>query len=244
MATGAESSETSFGGTDVDAAAAWADGYGIVSPDVARYVDVVRAMPDAIQLAMRNLARDEDVRIVDADTATLAATLVSGRSAVRVVECGTGIGYLTLHLALALDAASSIVSIDEDPACQGQAHEFLTHATHECTVELRLGDPTRLLRTIANAGTIDMLVLGDPAHDRLDLLDRAMPLLAPGAIVLIPFALRGGRVADSMRAWGASSDVEPQRILNRVVATDPRLTGVMLLPVGDGLLVARRSTER
>lgn len=243
MAARAESTGASFDGMDTEAAAAWAEGYGIVSPDVARYVDVVRALPDAIKLAMRNLARDEQIRIVDADTATLAATLVRDRRGLHVVELGTGIGYLTLHLARALDVDSVLVSIDEDPAHQGQAHEFLAHDAHPCTVELRLGDPARLLEEVAEPGCIDVLVLGDPDHDRLALLDRAMARLAPGALVLVPFALRGGRVADSLRVWSGNSEVEPQRILNRVVATDPRLTDVMLLPVGDGLLVARRSRD-
>lgn len=244
MAARTESTGASFDGMDTDAAAAWADGYGIVSPDVARYVDVVRAMPDAICLAMRNLAREEGIRLVDADTATLAATLVAGRHAQRVVEVGTGIGYLTLHLARVLDADSVLTSIDTDPTHQGQAHEFLAHDTHASTVELRLGDPSRLLSDVAGPASVDLLVLGDLGHDRLALLDLAMPLLAPGALVLLPFALRGGRVADSMRTWDAASDVEPQRVLNRVVATDPRLTSVMLLPIGDGLLVARRSADR
>jgi predicted O-methyltransferase YrrM len=87
---------------------------------------------------------------------------------------------------------------------------------------------------------IDLLVLPDPTLPRLDLIDRLAPRMRADALLLVPYALLGGRVADNERAWDGDSEVEAQRVLNRCVATDPRFTDVALLPVGDGLLIARR----
>ncbi|MCW2971807.1 MAG: O-methyltransferase family 3 [Thermoleophilia bacterium] len=225
---------------------AWVDGFGVTSPDVTRYGDALRTLPDAVLLAMRNVAESEGIPIVDADTAALCALLLRHLEHGRIVEAGTGIGYLTLHLARAIPMGASIMSVEFDPVRQSQAHAFVTRDTPSAVVELRLGDPGRVIeRELAGeAGAppalIDALVLTDPALPRLDLFDQLANRIKPGGLVLVPHALRGGRVADNAEAWGGDPEVEAQRLLNRVVATDPRFTDALLLPVGDGLLVARR----
>ncbi|MCZ4496734.1 MAG: O-methyltransferase family 3 [Thermoleophilia bacterium] len=225
---------------DTPTAGAWAEGFGVVAPEVARYVEVLHGVPDALVLAMQNLAKAQGLTLVDADTATLIATLARTMRPEKVVEAGTGIGFLTLHLARVVPNDCTIISVEPDPLRQEQAHAFLARNDHRCAVELRLGDPTRALRD-GSLADIDMLVLTDPTQPRLDLIDRLTPRLKPDALLVVPNALLGGRVADNERAWDSESpDVEAQRVLNRCVATDPRYTGVVLLPVGDGLLLARR----
>jgi predicted O-methyltransferase YrrM len=226
---------------DDQAAADWADGYGVVSPDVARYVEVLREVPDAVLLAMRNLAASEGVELVDPETATLLALLARAHRPERVLEVGTGIGYLTLQLARAVPGDCTVTSIESDPVRQAQAHAFVERDHFDAATELRLGDPLRVLRERDARASWDMVVLGDPAMPRLELLDVIAGRLAPDALIAIPWALRGGRVADGYRAVdGEVPDIETQRTLNRYVAIDPRFTDVALLPVGDGLLLARR----
>lgn len=220
---------------DAEARAAWADGAGIVTPDVTRYIDVMRPMPDALLLATRNLTQDQELALVDADTAQLIATMIRLRRAQHVLEVGAGAGYLTVQLARALDAESTLTSIEEHPIRHGQVHAFMGHAAPRCNVELRLGDAAHIIAELDTP--VDVLVLGDPQMDRVALLDVARSVLAADAIVFAPFALRGGRVADQLRTWGP--DVEAQRSFNRAITNDPRFTDAQILPVGDGLLVAR-----
>ena len=222
------------------AGAAWADGYGIVAPDVERYVDVLRAVPDAIVLAMRNVATEERIALLDPDTATMLALLARSHRPRHVLEVGTGIGHATLHLARSVPGDCTITSIETDPTRQAQAHAFLEHDELDCAVELRLGDPMRVLREHAVGAAWDMVVLPDPQLARLDVVDAITPSMQPDALLVVPFALRGGKVADSETAWNGDAELEEQRLLNRCIATDPRFADVVLLPVGDGLLLARR----
>jgi predicted O-methyltransferase YrrM len=211
----------------------------IVNEDVTRYADVIRALPDALLLATQNLTVDQQLPLIDPDTAQLIATMLRLRHVQHVLEVGAGAGYLTVQLARALDADSTLTSIEEHPIRHGQVHAFLGHAQPACNVELRLGDPERVIRSLDQTHLVDVLVLADPAMDRIALLDAALPLLATDALVFAPFALRGGRVADQLNSWG--SDVEHQRSFNRAIANDVRFTDTQLLPVGDGLLLARRT---
>jgi predicted O-methyltransferase YrrM len=233
-----------IGDDDGTSAGAWVDGFGVVAPDVARYGEVLRAVPDPVLLAMRNVAMAEGVDLVDADAATLIALFARSHRPRHVLEVGTGIGYLTIHLARAVPSDCVITSIDSDPTRQAQAHAFLERdelANHSAT-ELRLGEPHRVLREGAGSGSSwDMVVLGAAAPDRLDLVDAVAPRMSPDALLVLPWALRGGRVANSETAWNGDDEVvEQQRLLNRCIATDPRFADVVLLPVGDGLLLARR----
>jgi predicted O-methyltransferase YrrM len=158
-----------------------------------------------------------------------------------VLEVGTGIGYLTLHLARSAPNDCLLTSVDADPVRQAQAHAFLERDDRpHCATELRLGEPHRVLREGAAHTSWDMVVLTDASLERLDLVDAIAPRMAPDALLVIPGALRGGRVANSEAAWSGDELVEQQRLLNRCIATDPRFAEVVLLPVGDGLLLARR----
>lgn len=225
------------------AAADWADGYGVVAPDVTRYVEVLRGVPDAVLLAMRNVAADDEIDLVDPDTATTISLLARALRPERVLEIGTGLGYLTLHLARAVPDDCTVTSLESDPIRQAQAHAFLERDSNECATELRLGDPVRLLREGSLRTEWDLVVLTDPTLPRLELLDAIAARLARDAIIAVPWALRGGRVADGHRTWEDAPEVVEQRTFNRCVATDPRFTDVALLPVGDGLLIARRRAD-
>lgn len=219
---------------------AWAQGYGVVAPDVARYVEVLRASPDALSLAMQNFAAENDIRLIDPDTATTLSLLTRSHRPRKVLEVGTGIGFLTLHIARSAPSDCTFTSIETDPTSQERAHAFLSHAEHECATELRLGDPLRVLREHVAKDRWDMVVLTAPRSDRLDIVDMVAPRMEPDALLIIPWALRQGLVADNEAAWNGEHTLEEQRLLNRCVATDPRFADVALLPVGDGLLLARR----
>jgi predicted O-methyltransferase YrrM len=219
---------------------AWADGFGIVAPDVARYVDVLRAVPDPVLLAMRNVAAAEGLELLDADAATLLSLLTRSHRPRQVLEVGTGLGLATLLLARAAPSDCTITSIEANPVRQSQAHAFLERDDFACAAELRLGDPLRVLREGAAHASWDMVVLTDSEVPRLDVIDMVAPRMEPDALLVVPWALRGGRVADNEAAWNGDRQLEQQRLLNRCIATDPRFADVTVLPVGDGLLLARR----
>ena len=232
-----------IGDDDGASAGAWVDGFGVVAPDVARYAEVLRAVPDPVLLAMRNVALAEGVDLLDPDAANLISLFARSHRPRHVLEVGTGIGYTTVHLARAVPPDCVITSMDSDPTRQAQAHAFLERdeLAGSCATELRLGEPHRLLREGAAHASWDFVVLGTTGPDRLDLLDAIAPRMSPDALLVVPWALRGGRVANSEAAWSGDDEiVEQQRLLNRCIATDPRFADTVLLPVGDGLLLARR----
>jgi predicted O-methyltransferase YrrM len=180
--------------------------------------------------------------VLDADAATLMSLMARSRNPQRVLEVGTGVGLVTMHLARAVSDDCVITSIEASPQLQGQAHAFLARVDAACAIELRLGNALRLVDEVVQDGELDLVVLSDPRLPRLELLDQLTPCLASDALLFVPFALHGGRVAHAVvdQTWHRENSVEAQRAMNRHVAADARFADVTLLPVGDGLLIARR----
>lgn len=235
-----------LGDDEPDAGAAdWADGYGITSPDVQRYIDLVRSPVDALSLELRELAASQGVEVADIATSTLISLLVRSHRPMRVLEIGTGVGLLTLLMARAAPDDCTITSIDANPVLQTYAHEFLhREQAATCAVELRVGNALRLLDEAELRQPWDIVLLNGSDEERLHLVELIVPLLMHDGLLIVPWALRGGRTADSVTDWAQhATDVDVQRHVNRRIVADARLADVTLLPVGDGLLVARRDVD-
>ena len=162
----------------------------------------------------------------------LAATL----PARAVVEVGTGTGVSGLWLLRGMRTDGVLTTVDIEAEHQRLAKETFTEA----------GIPSNRARTIAGAGLDVLPRLTDGHYDLVfcdgdkreyaAYLKEALRLLRPGGIVAFDNALWHDRVADP-----AQRDEETVAIreLGREVAAHESLVPV-LLPVGDGLLAAKK----
>ena len=162
--------------------------------------------------------------------------LASVLDARAVVEIGTGTGVSGLWLLRGMRSDGVLTTVDIEAEHQRLAKETFSDA----------GIPPNRARTIAGAG-LDVLPRLTDGHYDLVFCDgdkreyaaylaEALRLLRPGGVVAFDNALWHDRVADP-----AQRDEETIAIreLGRTVAENESLVPV-LLPVGDGLLVAKK----
>lgn len=165
---------------------------------------------------------------------TFLATLIEAKA---VVEVGTGTGVSGLALLEGMTPDGILTSIDTEPEHQASARKTFAAA----------GIPTRRARLIAGAALQVMPKLSDGAYDvvlldadpleYVEYVEQALRLLRPGGLLMLHHALAGGRVADP-----ANEDDEVVIIREALAAVaDSEELTPLLLPVGDGLLVARRA---
>jgi predicted O-methyltransferase YrrM len=193
------------------------------------------AAPLGPAFAAIEAAAGREVPIVDRDTGRVLSALAAGRR--RIVEVGTAFGYSTLWLAVGQPADGTIVTIDPDRSRTdrargwwreaGIADERITVVSAKALEAFAADEP-------ALAGPFDLAFIDALKPEYGEYLERLVPRLAPGALVLADNVLWSGRVADPAE-HDASTDA--LRSFDTKVLRDPRFTAT-ILPLGDGLLVA------
>lgn len=174
-----------------------------------------------------------------AEQAQLLAFLVELMPARRVLEIGCFTGYGTLAMALALPQDGRIVTLDVNQGWTAIGRRHWEAAGVAERVELRLGlaldSLDRLLREGA-AGTFDLAYVDADKKLYDTYYERALALVRPGGVVALDNVLWHGAVADP-----ADQDRQTAalRRLNAKLHADARVTP-LILPVGDGLALARK----
>ena len=183
-------------------------------------------------------ARAEEVGVVPVGAGAGAALrfLASVLDARAVVEIGTGTGVSGLWLLRGMRADGVLTTVDVEAEHQRLAKETFGEADI----------PAQRARTIPGAalevlprltdGHYDLVFCDGDKREYAAYLKEAMRLLRPGGVVAFDNALWHDRVADP-----AQRDEETVSIreLGRTIAESDDLVGV-LLPVGDGLLAAKK----
>jgi predicted O-methyltransferase YrrM len=199
------------------------------------YAEEFVAEDDALASAR---ARAEEVGVTPVGPGAGAALrfLAAVLDARAVVEIGTGTGVSGLWMLRGMRADGVLTTVDVEAEHQRLAKQTFTEA----------GIASSRARTIPGAalevlprltdGHYDLVFCDGDKREYADYLAEAMRLLRPGGVVAFDNALWHGRVADP-----AQRDEETVAIreLGRTVADHDSLVP-LLLPMGDGLLVAKK----
>ena len=166
----------------------------------------------------------------------LLAKLVGAR---RCIEVGVFTGYSSLAVALALPEDGRILACDVSEEWTAIARRFWREAGVEHKIELRLQPAVRTLEELlaaGGAGRYDFAFVDadKPAYDTY--YELLLKLLRPGGLMALDNTLWSGAVVNP-------NEREPNtvalRALNDKLHRDERID-VSLLPVGDGLTLARK----
>ena len=206
-----------------------------VSPASWSYAETFVA-EDEILAAARDRAVEVGVVPIGSGSGAVLRFLASVLDARSVVEIGTGTGVSGLWLLRGMRPDGVLTTVDIEAEHQRLARQTFTEA----------GIPTQRARTISGAaldvlprltdGHYDLVFCDGEKTEYSAYLAEALRLLRPGGVVAFDNALWHDRVADPARR---DEETVAVRELGRAVAAHESLVPV-LLPVGDGLLCARK----
>ena len=191
---------------------------------------------DDVLAAARSRAEEVGVAPIGSGGGAALRFLASVLDARAVVALGPGAGVSGLWLLRGMRSDGVLTTVDIEAEHQRLARQSFTEA----------GIPTQRARTISGAaldvlprltdGHYDLVFCDGDKAEYSAYLREALRLLRPGGVVAFDNALWHDRVADP-----AQRDEETVAIreLGRQVAEHDDLVSV-LLPVGDGLLVAKK----
>lgn len=157
----------------------------------------------------------------------------------RCIEIGTFTGYSSLAVALALPADGRILCCDVSEEFTQVARRYWAKAGVADKMTLALGPAVATLDAMlakGDAGRFDMAFIDADKASYDAYYERCLRLLRPGGLILIDNVLWSGDVADPSKN---DADTQAIRALNAKLAKDDRVD-LSLLPVGDGLTLARK----
>ena len=163
----------------------------------------------------------------------LLELLVHASGARRVLEIGTYSGYSALSMAAGLPPDGRIDTCEIDEAHAEVARRYIARSPHADRITVHLGPA---LETIAGLeGTFDFVFLDADKTGYLDYYEAVVPRLSERGVIAADNTLRSGTVVEDDGSAGSRAI----RAFNDRVATDPRVTCVVLT-VRDGVTLIRR----
>ncbi|MGB0514772.1 MAG: O-methyltransferase [Wenzhouxiangellaceae bacterium] len=166
----------------------------------------------------------------------LLARMIGAR---RYLEVGTFTGYSALAVTLAMppQGETSCLDISEEWTTIAQRYWIRAGLADRIRVHLAPADET--LEKLINdgwSGDYDMAFIDADKTGYKDYYEACLKLVRPGGLILVDNTLWGGSVVDGN---DQNEDTQAIRAFNRHVHEDLRVD-VSLVPIGDGLTIARR----
>jgi predicted O-methyltransferase YrrM len=200
----------------------------------AAYVEEFLPEDEPLLAARRSAAQVGGASPVSPAAGAALRFIAAAVSAKAVVEIGTGCGTSGIWLLRGMRGDAVLTSVDVEPEHQRLARRAFTDAGFTSNrFRLITGKASDVLPRLTDGG-YDLVFCDADKQEYPDYLAAALRLLRPGGVVAFDNALWGGKIADPSRTDPETTAI---REVAEQVRQDERLVP-LLLPVGDGLLVA------
>jgi caffeoyl-CoA O-methyltransferase len=178
---------------------------------------------------------------ISPEQGALLAMLVKLIGARRTIEIGVFTGYSALAVALALPADGRLLGCDISDEFTRVGRPYWERAGVADKIELVLEPALHTLDArlaTGEAGRYDFAFIDADKVNYDGYYERCLKLLRTGGLIAFDNVLWSGRVADKVDP-SADADTAALQWLNAKLQRDERID-VALLPIGDGLTLARK----
>jgi caffeoyl-CoA O-methyltransferase len=204
----------------------------IIHREQAEYLERLLPANTGIIAEMEADAEKNRVPIADREVALFLEITARAMNARRVLEIGMAIGYAVVHLAQALSDDALIVTIEPNDEMIRRAEDYLTRAGVRERVRIERGLALEVIPRLEE--TFDLVYLDAMKEEYSDYLDKSLPLLRVGGVVIADNVLWGGQVAGEIRSPDQQPSTEALREFNRHFVNHPQLRAEVL-SFGDGI---------
>jgi caffeoyl-CoA O-methyltransferase len=167
---------------------------------------------------------------------TFMTLLTRFAGASRALEIGTFTGYSAICIARGLAESGKLTCCDVSEEWTSVARKYWQLAGVADRIDLELRPALETLRAMPVAETFDLAFIDADKAGYVSYWDEVVPRIRPGGAILVDNTLSHGRVIDPAPD---DPNVQGIRDFNDHAAADDRVT-LVLLPVGDGLTLARK----
>ena len=216
-----------------------ASGAEHLAPGLHEYLISHSTAPDAL---LRDLIAETAARFPDRarlqigpEQGTFMTMLAGLMGARHVIEVGTFTGYSSICLARGMAEGGRLICCDISEAWTSLARTYWQKAGLADRIDLRLGPALDTLRALPSAAALDLAFIDADKTGYAAYWEEIVPRTRPGGVIVVDNTLLHGRIFHAE----PDPDAVAIRQFNEHVLADDRIVHAML-PVGDGLTVARR----
>jgi len=211
-----------------------------VDPAIQEYIitTTVREHPVLRELREETLRHPRARMAIGPEQGQFMQLLARAIGARRYLEIGVFTGYSSLAMALALPEDGYVLACDVSEEYTNVARRHWKAAGIAGKIDLRVGPALDTLARVRSQGVepFDIAFIDADKQNVDAYYEESLALVRSGGLILVDNVLWNGDVAD---ASVEDADTEALRSLNRKAGRDERVDAA-LLPVCDGLLVARK----
>src|SRR6478752_188691 len=191
------------------------------------------------RLRQETLALPNGGMQISPEQGQLMRLLIQLLGARRTLEVGVFTGYSSTVVALALPADGKLVACDVNEEWTAMVRRYWREAGVDSKIELHLQPAVTTLDQLlarVEAGSFDFAFIDADKESYDAYYERSLSLLRPGGLIAVDNVLWSGAVAEPANQRETTLAI---RALNAKIADDSRVTS-SLLPIGDGLYLARK----
>lgn len=154
-----------------------------------------------------------------------------------VLEIGTYLGYSALCLAEGLAEAGKVITLDIQEDTNRVARSFVEKTEYADRIEFVLGNAADIIPNLIE--TIDLVFIDADKPNYSNYYDIVFDKVRPGGFIIADNVLWSGRVLETVM----DENTQALHDYNQKVLADDRVDNI-LLPIRDGLMVARKKEAR
>ncbi len=203
----------------------------ILQADQARYLEAIEPPRADLLARMEARAAANRMPISDPEVASFLATLVRAQRPTAMVEIGTNIGYGAIVMAEAAGPSARVRTVEVRAETADIARAYIAEAGLTSRIEVVTMEAIAFLDALADP--VDLAYIDCVKEDYPAYLDRLIPRMRKGSVVVADNALWKGLVARDDVPADERARVEALREFNRRIVSPP-FRGV-ILPLGDGV---------
>jgi caffeoyl-CoA O-methyltransferase len=207
---------------------------GILEPRVEKYLSNLLPARDAVLTDIESYAKEHNVAIIGPECGRLLSLMAQISGAKRIFEMGSAIGYSAIWFARAAGPGAEIFCTDGDPANAELARKNFDRAGVADRIRFMTGEAVDLIDRVE--ATFDIILIDVYKHQYPAALQKSLPRLKSGGLVITDNVLWSGRVSEPPK------DDQTRGILefNRIIYGSPELFSV-IVPLRDGVAICRKS---
>lgn len=211
---------------------------GVTLDFIEKYIrDLIPENDDKL-LELRKYAEENNVPIVQKETARFLEVMLGIIRPKSILELGTAIGYSAMLMYNSAGTEPMVTTIERSEEMISIAKENITKYNLEDRINIKEGDCLDIIKELD--GKYDVIFLDAAKGHYNQLLEQCLRLLNDDGVIIADNVLFRGMVAsDDLVKRRKITIVKRMRTYLDMVSSDDRLI-TTVIPMGDGIAVTRR----